>query len=192
MNVLEAFINKFNQIIILILGLPCTNKSNYAKELSKDLNIQLIKINDFLIKDKYVEKIIDNNKFKLYEDVDNFDWDSFNKKINEIKSNGVIIYGNFLDINKINFDIDQIYFYSMNHNLCKKLLDEKKIFGNELNEEQKKIYFENIFVPLYDEFKQKLKINKFYNIKQDSEFNLIYDDLFDSVIKFIENKLYKK
>ena len=117
MNVLEAFITKFKQIIILILGLPCTNKSNYAKELSKDLNLQLIKINDFLIKDKYVEKTVDNIKFKLYEDAENYDWDLFNDKVNQTKNNGVIIYGNFIDSNKINFNIDITFFYSIN-NYC--------------------------------------------------------------------------
>lgn len=192
MNVLEAFIKKFGQLIILILGLPCTNKSNYAKTLSADLNLPLIKINDFLIKDKYVEKMIGNVKFKLYEHAENYDWNLFNNKINEIKSNGVIIYGNFLDMEKIKFNVNQIFFFSMNNNLCKTLLDEKKLFGDDLNDEQKKIYFENIFIPLYNDIKQKLKINKFYNVKQDTKQDDLENDLFNSSIKLIQNKLYRK
>ena len=42
MNILEAYINKFGQIIILILGYPCTDKSEIAKELGLDLKIQII------------------------------------------------------------------------------------------------------------------------------------------------------
>jgi hypothetical protein len=31
-NILEAFIKKYDQFILLIIGLPCTNKSIIAKE----------------------------------------------------------------------------------------------------------------------------------------------------------------
>ena len=33
MNIIEAYIKKFNQLVILILGKPCTNKSEIAKQL---------------------------------------------------------------------------------------------------------------------------------------------------------------
>jgi hypothetical protein len=191
MNVLEAFIKKFGQLIILILGLPCTNKSELAKKLSADLNIQLLKINDFLIKDKYIETEVENTKFKLYENVENYDWDALNNKVGQLKTNGIIIYGNFLDSDKINFNIDVIYFYSMNNNLCKKLLNEKKLFDESLDDAKKEIYFNNIFIPSYNQLKQKFKINKFFNIKDDTNLDNIYDELFDSVINFIESKLYK-
>jgi adenylylsulfate kinase-like enzyme len=44
MNILEAYIRKYNQFIILILGLPCSNKSEIAKELHIDLKLPIIKI----------------------------------------------------------------------------------------------------------------------------------------------------
>ena len=47
MNILEAYIKKYKQFIILILGLPCSNKSEIAKELSEDLKLPLININDY-------------------------------------------------------------------------------------------------------------------------------------------------
>ena len=48
MNILEAYLKKYKQIIILILGLPCTNKSEIAKEFGIDLGLEVIKINDYL------------------------------------------------------------------------------------------------------------------------------------------------
>ena len=66
MNILQAYIKKYNQIIILILGLPCTNKSEIAKELGIDLGLEVIKINDYLIDGKYKEIDIDGIKTKLY------------------------------------------------------------------------------------------------------------------------------
>ena len=66
MNILEAFLKKYGQLIILIIGMPCTDKSTIAKDLSLDLGFPTININDYLIKDKYVEKTIDNIKFKIY------------------------------------------------------------------------------------------------------------------------------
>ena len=76
-NILDAYIQKYKQFIILILGKPCSNKSKIAKELVIDLHLPSIKINDYLIKDKYIEKEVDGIKFKLYEDSENFDWEKF-------------------------------------------------------------------------------------------------------------------
>ena len=49
MNILQAFIEKHKQLIILIIGLPCSNKSEIAKELKTDLRLPIININNHLI-----------------------------------------------------------------------------------------------------------------------------------------------
>ena len=127
MNILEAFIKKYRQFIILIVGMPCSYKSEIAKELKTDLKISIININNYLIKDKFKKFKFGNVKFKIYEDTENYDWDKFNKDIYELKSTGVIIYGNYIDSTKINFRIDFSFFYSLKTILCKKILTEKKI-----------------------------------------------------------------
>ena len=195
MNILQAYIKKYNQIIILILGLPCTNKSEIAKELGIDLNFQVIKINDFLIKDKYKEINIDGIKTKVYEDPDNYNWDELNSKINELKINGVIIYGNYLDIEKIDWEIDFTFFYSMNIKTCKKILLEKKMV--EWEESDTKLdsdsilnkYFEKFLNPLYEDIKNTIKINRFFNIKDETKFDESYDDIFKTLMELISKKL---
>ena len=83
MNILQAYIKKYKQIIILILGLPCSNKSEIAKEFGIDLDLEVVKINDYLIKDKYKEVDIDGTKIKLYEDSENYEWKKLNLTIND-------------------------------------------------------------------------------------------------------------
>lgn len=189
MNILEAFIKKYSQLIILILGLPCSNKSEIAKELEIDLNLQIINMNDYLIKDKFKELEFNNVKFKIYEDTDNYDWDKLNYDIENIKSSGVIIYGNYIDSKKINFKYDFAFFYSLNTNLCKKILIEKKLLNINDMEDNYKIYFEKIFNPKYEELKKNIKFNKFYNIKEDTKFNNSYDDIFNLLMELIKSEL---
>ena len=189
MNIFEAFIKKYGQIIILILGMPCTDKSSIAKELSDDLNIPIININDYLLKNKFIEKKIDNHIFKLYEHPNNYDWDSLNKDINEKKSTGIIIYGNYLNKEKINWDIDFSFFFNMNFSLCKKILLEKKFILNEDSEEKIKIFFDKIFNPLYNSLKEEFKINKFFNIKEETTFESSYDEIFMILMDLISKKL---
>lgn len=189
MNILEAYIKKYKQIIILILGLPCTNKSEIAKELSNDLNLQVININNFLIKDKYKEIKINDTIFNIYEDTNNYNWKKFNSDINKFKKKGVILYGNYLDIDKFKSNIDFIFFYSMNTTLCKKILIDKKLIEWDESNPITKLYFDEIFNPMYEKLKNNLIINKFYNIKEDMLFNELYDDIFNLLMDLITKKL---
>ena len=189
MNILEAYIKKFKQIIILILGLPCTSKSDIAKELTDDLNIPIINISDYLITDKFVNEKIDGVSFKIYEHPDNYDWEKLNEDVNKKRETGVIIYGNYLIKDKINWEIDFSFFYNMNTTLCTKILIEKKILPYENQNDKLKIYFDKIFNPLYESIKTDIKINKFFNIKEDTTFENIYEKTFDILMELIKLKL---
>lgn len=188
MNILEAFIKKYNQLIILILGLPCSNKSEIAKELEIDLKLQILNINDYLIENKFKMVEIDNIKFKIYDDTNNYDWEKFNKDVEKFKSFGIIIYGNYIDITKINFNVDFSFFYSLNTVLCKKILIEKKLLNLDKMEDEK-IYFKSIFNPKYEELKSNIKFNKFFNIKEDTIFSDSYDEIFNLLMELIKSKL---
>lgn len=190
-NIIEAYIKNKNQFIVLIIGLPCSNKSELAKELAIDLKLPLLNINDFIISNKFIEKEVENVKFNIYEHPDNYDWEKFNQQVNVLKGYGIIIYGNYIDIDKIKFDIDFSFFINMNINLCKIKLIEKKLLPYEKDDDKVNIYLSKIFIPIYKNLKDNLKVNKFFNIKEDSNFNEIYDDLFDSIIQSIELFLYK-
>jgi hypothetical protein len=188
MNILDAFIKKYSQLIILILGLPCTNKSEIAKELEIDLKLPTLNINDYLIKDKFKEVEFSNIKFKIYDDTDNYDWDKLNNDDNKLKSSGVILYGNYIDSSKIDFNYDFAFFYSLNTYLCKKILIEKKLLKIE-EVKNERIYFENIFVPKYEKLKKDIKFKKFFNIKEDTLFNDSYDEIFDLLMTLIKSRL---
>ena len=188
MNILEAFINKYSQLIILILGLPCSNKSEIAKELEIDLGLPILNINDYLIENKFKEIEHENKKFKIYEDTDNYDWDKLNLDVNKLKSTGVILYGNYIDQNKIVFTFDFAFFYSVNMSLCKKILIEKNLLKiEEIDNEN--IFFQNIFIPKYEELKKNIKFNKIYNIKEDVLFDDYYNQIFDLLMVLIKSRL---
>jgi uridine kinase len=189
MNILEAYLKKYGQFIVLILGLPCSNKSELARVLSEDIGLPKININNYIKSDSYIEKEVENIKFKIYEHPENYNWDKLNEDVNKKKKDGLVLYGNFIDKSKIDFDIDFVYFINLNTNLCKTLLLEKKLLQYPDDEEKIKIYFKDIFNPIYEDIKQELKINKFFNIKESSVFGEIYDDLFDSLMSGINNKL---
>jgi hypothetical protein len=189
MNILEAFIKKYNQFVILILGLPCSNKSEIAKELAEDLHLSLINVNNYLKKDSFIEKDISNIKFKLYEHPDNYDWDKLNNDVNEKKEQGIILYGNYVDKNNLNFEINFCYFFNMNLNLCKNILIEKQMLPYKEDDEKIKVYFKDIFNPLYEKLKEDMKINKFFNLKETTSFNDSYDELFDNLMEQIQKNL---
>lgn len=191
MNILQAYIKKNKQFILLVLGMPCTSKSKVAKELVIDLGLPLININDYLIQDKYIDKEIDGIHFKLYEHPDNYDWEKLDTDVNKLKSHGVILYGNYIDKEKINFDFDFVFFFSMNTNLCKSMLISKKLLPYSLDDEKVKTYFIKVFNPIYDELKEKVKINKFFNIKEETDFNTLYGEVFDNLMELIRSKLNK-
>jgi hypothetical protein len=191
MNILQAFLKKYKQFIILIIGMPCTSKSDIAKELGIDLELPLININKYIKPDKFVVKEVEGIKFKLYEDIENYDWDKLNNDVNEKKTNGVILYGNYLDNTKIDFKIDFSFFINMNSTLCKNTLIEKKILDIE-DEKKLDIYFKEIFIPLYEKIKESIIINKYFNIKNDTDLIKMYDTMFDILMKLIQEGLVDK
>jgi hypothetical protein len=273
MNILDAFIKKHGQFILVIMGKPCTNKSYIAKEFADDLKLPLINMNKYYDGDKFVEKTVNDVVYKLYDHPDNINWDMVNSEVDAKKATGVIVYGNYLST-KITFKPNFVFFVNMNNNLCKTILIKNKILpysplsltneppinyegegngdageelldgksdigdgdgdgdaGEELldgeeeedweqtiddsntmeeigaegdapgtyneedqegggeegeEEEQLNNYFTNIFLPLYDELITKIKINKFYNIKNGTKIDTIYDDMFDFLMMLIE------
>lgn len=190
MNIIQVHIEEFKQIIILVLGMPCSNKSEIAKELSQDLKLDIINISDYIIKDKYVEKQVENIKYKIYEDVETIDWNKLNNDVKEKKN--VIIYGNFIDFNKIDFTIDYTLFYSMNNKLCKQIIIENDLVDFDKNDENKfNIWYTNILLPTYENLKTSGKINKFYNIKEDTNYEKLYDETFDIMMHYLTTKLNK-
>jgi uridine kinase len=128
MNILDAFIKKHGQFILVIIGKPCTNKSYVAKEFADDLKLPLINMNKYYVDGTYVEKTVNDTSYKLYDHPDNINWDAVNSEVETKKTErgGVVVYGNYIDSAKITFKPNFVFFVNMNNNLCKTILIKNK------------------------------------------------------------------
>ena len=184
-NILDAYIKKNNQIVILIIGMPCSNKCNISKMLNSDLKINSVNLNNYITKIP-TKKTINDITYNIYDHEENYDWDGFNSDINEIKNKGVIIYGNYFYLSKIKFNIDFIFFIDMNETLCSNLMKKCKMIEDTSDIDN---YLNNYLFPSYKTLKENLKINKFYNIKKDNSAKQVYDKLFDNLMDLIKLNL---
>jgi len=284
MNIIEAYLKEYGQMIILLIGMPTSNKSNIAKELESDLKpkFTLININNYFQK-KFINVEAKNINFKLYDHPDNINYSKLFNDVNKLKSTGVILYGNSIDPNKIkDIKVDFSYFFDIkpiflknnlinkkklpfltpkevqvltpkevqvltpkevqvltpkeiqvpknnlsrvknnitninilhknkHHKVEKSLSNESKTDDSTTNDDDAitttknesklkndddekinaklEIYIKDILMPMYDNIKKNIKFNKFYNIKEDTKFIDIYDNLFDNLILLIKKKL---
>lgn len=78
MNVVEKFLEKFNQCIILLSGFDKLHLNEYAKNLADNFNFELIKF-------------------------DYPDYDTLNKEVSKKEKKGVIVYGLIFEKEKIHF-----------------------------------------------------------------------------------------
>lgn len=196
MNILEFYINKYKQFVLLIIGLPSTGKSLIAREFKIDLHLPIININNYINTNNHIDTVIDNITFKLYDHENNYNWNKLNEDVNKQKTNGVILYGNYIDIDKINFNIDFIFFIDMSIQKCKTILLKKKniLFDDsEINDKNKKIniYFKQILKPRYDNLKLKLIVNKYMNWTDIGEKNEIFTKIYDQLYDVLMNLLKK-
>jgi hypothetical protein len=68
MNVVEKFLEKYNQCIVLLSGFEQLHLSEYAKQLAENLNFQLLKF-------------------------DHPNYDSLNNEVNQKSKKGIVVYG---------------------------------------------------------------------------------------------------
>jgi len=195
MNILEKYITDNNQFIIIISGIPGTSKTIFAKKLCKNLNeglsnntkIKLIRLSNYLIKDKYKTFVEDDIKFKIYDCPENYDWDKLNEDVS--KEKGAVIVGNIFDGSKINFKYNVSYYFDTSYINYKEYIIDKKIIKDS---EEKTIdtYVYKIFKPMYEEYKKTINY-KIFNIKKDTMFLEIYDQVFKFIIHYLDKKVYE-
>lgn len=175
MNIIEAYIQKYKNLVIIISGLNGSGKTTIAKSISRDFKIDRLKLVDY----------IKNNEIN---------WNSLNSDINEKSKNGIVISGEHFPADKLLSDITfHIHIklskqniilkrekFNKSHNIPKLSEDElKKINTNELPQ-----YFDNL---------KNMKIDKYINANQfassDDYYNKIYTEIFDYIINQITNKM---
>ena len=77
----------------------------------------------------------------------------------------------------------------MNKTLCKEMLVEKRVLNCNYADNKIDVYLHNILYPLFDELVKKIKIDKFYNIKNDTIFDEFYQKFFDNLMSLIEKRI---
>jgi shikimate kinase len=185
MSVIDAYNKKYGNIVIYIIGMYGSHKTQFANTLAKDLNF--IYIN----RDDYVENDIDNKDSNNVDIDDNINWDKLKSFIATNKN--VIVSGSSLPPEKL----DIYSHFAIHIKISKqKMIDarinflKKHDMLKDDSEEKIKKLMDTVTYPYYLDALKTNKINKFIN-GNDMKETQIEDEMFSSVINFIEKKLYK-
>lgn len=190
-NIVEAYIEFNNQLIILISGLPGCGKLALAKNISRDFKITLLDQENYFIKDYDIMteiKVEDNiyNVVNWYTD-EAIDWDLLNKDIDLYKAKGVVVAGFSLPSDKITSKID----YHVHLNISKQQCLEKRSQCLEKYKQYDivdKSVMNKLVYPYYLDSRSRSKIDNFVNITDLSD-DQVYDIVFDIIINFIQQKV---
>lgn len=198
-TIVEAYKNKFKQMIILISGFSGSGKTVLGKSLSKDLKINFVNLNDYYKEDwdKTSEAIeLEERKIVDWDSPDAVDWNKFNEEINRIKEDGVVVSGFSFPKDSLSFKTDlHIHLKISKDDLIKNRKDYKSENEdsriNSLSEEMEKRILNKITYPHYMNSLQTSIINKFIQVKSGEEaLKEAYGIIFDFVVENIEKKIY--
>lgn len=191
MNLLEEYILRKGNIIILISGLSGSNRSSLAKEIEKDFKLlKIISLDEYCDSGKV--KVIDffENKVNDWDDIEVYDWDKFNEKINSDEKKNFVIYGDNFPKNKLKFEPD----FHIHIVISKeKLLEKRKEFINKNPEKCKDIL---AFVDKLSVFINKITYSHYIKNRNESKIDLwlkseenSFEEIYDQTFDFIINKM---
>jgi hypothetical protein len=149
--------------------------------------MKLIKLQDYLIKDKYKVVEVENVKFNIYDYPENINWDKLNEDVKQDKR--VIVVGNQIDATKINFEYNLAYYFDTSYMNYKNYIIDKQII-KDVDEKTIDIYVYKVFKVNAEELKKTAHF-KIFNIKKDVKYLDVYDKVVESIINYISKKLYK-
>ena len=203
-TIIDAYLEKYKQLIIVISGMSGSNKSDVANEImdlvNKTNKCKHINQSNYMNKD--FEEIIEINdkKIRVWDTDEAIDWLAFNNSVKEelVGTKILIISGVSFNKDKIDFRVD----YHIHLKLSKQqLLEKRNEFierhskedaykeMNNLDDETKKTLFNKYTFPYYLKTTENSIINKFLNINE-MQLDDIIRETFNLVIQFIENKVY--
>lgn len=202
MNIVNAYKKFNNQLIIIISGLSGCNKNNIAKTLATTFDIEFVRQDNFInknFKNMKKEQNFKNNKEFEINDIytnDYINWDAFNKHINEVSKNGVVISGITFPTDLIKFKPDFHIHLKMTKEKCmdtrfKYLKDNKNDLKDQYQDfvtGKDNIIMNKYLYPYYLSNLNNMHINKFLKIndKTDDE---IWDEIWDIIISFIKRRI---
>ena len=194
-NVIETYIEKQSQLIILISGFSGSGKTVLGKSLSKDFKIDFLNLNDYMV-DEF-DKTIDLGDIKVvdWDSPDAVDWNKFNVDVNIKKNKGVIVSGFAFPIDKLDFKTDfhihlKISKDDLLHNRREYIAENEDSRLKELGDDLEKRILNKVSYPHYLESLKTSKIDKFI-VVESGKLKEVYDQLFDYVIKEVEKVIYR-
>lgn len=192
-NIVEAYKEFNGQLIILISGLSGSGKTALGENISRDFKLKLLDANKFY-KPNFDEKVkLSNEKVVVNYDTDNAtDWEKLNDEINSLKKDGVVVTGSAFPTDKINFKAD----YHIHLKISKQELKNNRMAHIEKHKDEgfdpetESLRINSLTYPYYLDVMKRMKFDKFIDVT-DMEDDVVYDIVFDEVIKFINNNVYK-
>jgi adenylate kinase family enzyme len=203
-TILDACVDHFKQLVIVISGMSGSNKTEIAHILTNILNCKHINQDDYLNQDHKETVTINNKKIMIWDSDDAIDWKKFNLAIEEILQENkiIVISGTNFNKEKINFKIDFHIHLKLSkqkllekrHEFINKHADDPKYADNlkllDNDEQTEKQLMNQVTYPYYLKVIENSMINKFLNANETTE-EEISKEVFQLVIKYIEHRLYK-
>lgn len=176
-SLIETYINKYHQFILLFSGLDGCNKIDIANSIAKKLDIPVISYIDYIDKNDEIQDWNYDNIIK---------WEELNKEINDKKEKGVVIVSPVFISENMKFICDLHIAYYMNKQYLKNILHKK--YPN--NEEEKNIYIINhSILPYYYDITKKSYFNKSFDMSQFIDIKAQLDTTINYINDFFKNKI---
>ncbi len=206
MNVVEAYLKKKGQFIIIISGLSGCGKLRLAKNIARDFRMKIIDQYDYYKKDyNEIVTLPDGVSVINWYTDEAIDWDLLVSDVDSAKKNGVIVIGVSFPKGIFNVQAD----YHIHLNISKQMSlarrkeslekykdvskhqDEQEISGTQTE----KLIMNKLIFPYYlSATKNAEKIDKYVSVQEysekDDDGSELYDMVFDVLIKHIEDRLY--
>jgi uridine kinase len=195
MNLVEEYILRNGEIIILISGLSGSKRSLLAKEIERDFKVlKLISLDDYCNENNVPIIELFGQKVRDWDNIIVYDWEKFNNDINNNKKSGVVAFGDTFPKDKLKFDTK----FHIHITITKEKLIEKRHEFIEQNPEKcKDMVF---FLDKLNALINKTTFSHYITNRKDSKISLwlnsdedtldkMYDKTFDYIINEMKNYL---
>lgn len=192
-NIVEAYIEFYGQLVIVISGISGSGRAKLAANISEDFQIKMVNVTEYYKKDyDTVVKLPNGTSVVNYDDDNAIDWDKFNEYINSVKNKGIAIVCTVLPTSKIAFEVD----YHVSLKISKQIAKDRITKYIQENPD-KKMDLETEILRLnmlkysyYFDGMDRMNVNRYVNASTIND-SQIYDTVFDSIINMIHNKVHE-
>ena len=191
MNIAEIYYKFNRQLIIIISGLSGTKKKSLAEKLNDKFNSEIVNLDKYILKN-YDKTVEINNGLTIvdWDDIESYDWNSFNEYVNKSNKN-LIIIGPYFPTDKLKFTqdihvhlkISKQKLLENRHEYIKKHPDKFKDY-DKIDASSELFIINHYTYPHYIKYLGNSKIDKTLHITDMSDIK-IYEELFDYIIYFI-------